>query len=88
MPGRIATKTVNSLPPAEPHFEIAFNHTLINIRNLKKGYRTGPPLYKTVPVIKNLNFDFYDNQIPTLLGFNGAGKSTLIDLITGKSENF
>lgn len=64
-------------------FEPPQTSPIICIRSLLKGFRSGAPKFQWQPVIRNLNFDFHDNQITALLGFNGAGKTTLIDLITG-----
>lgn len=68
IPSRAIRKPIDALPPPGPRFELAPNHPIINIRNLKKSYRAGPPNFKLSTVIENLNFDFYDNQITALLG--------------------
>ncbi|XP_029463774.1 ATP-binding cassette sub-family A member 12 [Rhinatrema bivittatum] len=39
--------------------------------------------YQTKSVVHNLNLNFYEGQLTTLLGHNGAGKTTTISMLTG-----
>nr|XP_033321242.1 retinal-specific phospholipid-transporting ATPase ABCA4-like isoform X1 [Megalopta genalis] len=55
----------------------------IQIRNLKKTYRTGCLRKTTVQALKGISIDLYKGQITALLGHNGAGKTTLMSIITG-----
>jgi len=49
---------------------------MLKIIDLTTGY--GP-----VEVLHDVNLDFKDSRIVTVLGANGAGKSTLIKTISG-----
>ncbi len=42
----------------------------VSIRNLGKTYSNGKE------ALRNLNIDFYEDQITSFLGHNGAGKTT------------
>ena len=42
----------------------------VSIRNLSKIYSNGKV------AVRNLNLDFYEDQITSFLGHNGAGKTT------------
>ncbi|KZC13655.1 PREDICTED: ATP-binding cassette sub-family A member 1-like [Dufourea novaeangliae] len=55
----------------------------VQIRNLKKTYRTGFLRKTTVQAVKGISMDLYKGQITALLGHNGAGKTTLMSIITG-----
>ncbi|KAF7399046.1 hypothetical protein HZH66_006943 [Vespula vulgaris] len=55
----------------------------IQIRGLKKSYRTGLLQKSMVHALKGISLDFYKGQITALLGHNGAGKTTLMSIITG-----
>lgn len=49
---------------------------LLKVEGLHSGYGQ-------IPVLRDLNFSVYRNEIVSLLGSNGAGKSTLIRTISG-----
>jgi len=49
----------------------------VSIRNLSKIYSNGKV------AVRNLNLDFYEDQITSFLGHNGAGKTTTISILTG-----
>ncbi|XP_076238688.1 ATP-binding cassette sub-family A member 17 isoform X2 [Calliopsis andreniformis] len=55
----------------------------IQIRNLKKTYRTSYLQKTTVQALKGISMDLYKGQITALLGHNGAGKTTLMSILTG-----
>ena len=38
--------------------------------------------YHQTPFIENLNIEFKENQITTIIGSNGSGKSTLLMLLS------
>ena len=42
----------------------------VTVRNLGKTYSNGKE------ALRNLNIDFYEDQITSFLGHNGAGKTT------------
>lgn len=50
----------------------------VSIRNLGKTFSNGKE------AVKNLNLNFYQNQITSFLGHNGAGKTTTMSV---KIEN-
>ena len=52
----------------------------LRIKNIKKTFGDG----KTA--VKNVNLNFYKDEIFALLGHNGAGKTTLISMLTGLYE--
>ncbi|XP_078049321.1 phospholipid-transporting ATPase ABCA3 isoform X2 [Augochlora pura] len=55
----------------------------IQIRNLKKTYKTGFLRKTVVQAVKGISLDLYKGQITALLGHNGAGKTTLMSIVTG-----
>ncbi|XP_008205027.1 phospholipid-transporting ATPase ABCA1 [Nasonia vitripennis] len=55
----------------------------IQIRNLKKHYKTGLFSKEKVHALKGISVDFYQKQITALLGHNGAGKTTMMSILTG-----
>ena len=48
---------------------------IIELRDLSKNYK--------VPVLNNLNYEFFSKKIYLIVGDNGSGKTTLIKLILG-----
>jgi putative ABC transport system ATP-binding protein len=56
---------------------------IIRTENLFKQFLTG----KTeVPVIKNLNVEFYEGEFSVIMGNSGSGKSTLLYLLSGLDD--
>ena len=55
----------------------------IQIRNLRKTYKTGFPRRTMVQALRGISLDLYRGQITALLGHNGAGKTTLMSILTG-----
>ena len=47
----------------------------VSLRNLGKTYSNGKV------AVKNLNLDFYEDQITSFLGHNGAGKTTTMYIV-------
>ncbi|KOC60391.1 ABC transporter A family member 6 [Habropoda laboriosa] len=55
----------------------------IQIRNLKKTYKSIFLRKSAVHAVKGITMDLYKGQITALLGHNGAGKTTLMSILTG-----
>ncbi|XP_008203603.1 phospholipid-transporting ATPase ABCA1 isoform X2 [Nasonia vitripennis] len=55
----------------------------IQIRGLKKEFRTHLFGKSKVQALRGISVDFYKGQITALLGHNGAGKTTLMSILTG-----
>ncbi|CAL7939781.1 unnamed protein product [Xylocopa violacea] len=55
----------------------------IQIRNLKKTYKSLCLRKTAVEALKGISMDLYKGQITALLGHNGAGKTTLMSILTG-----
>lgn len=53
--------------------------SVINVESLKKSYGE-------TRVLKELDFEVYENNITGLIGPNGAGKSTTVQILTGQLE--
>ncbi len=51
------------------------------VRGLCKEFKTLSGTVKTA--VKNVDLNFYEDQVTCLLGHNGAGKTTLISILTG-----
>ena len=47
---------------------------LLSAKNLSKSYGS-------IDVLKNINFDVYENEIVTIVGPSGAGKTTLLHIL-------
>ncbi|OAD58505.1 ABC transporter A family member 3 [Eufriesea mexicana] len=56
----------------------------IQIRNIKKTYKSICFRKSAVQALKGISMDLYKGQITALLGHNGAGKTTLMSIVTGK----
>ncbi|XP_050474315.1 phospholipid-transporting ATPase ABCA1-like [Bombus huntii] len=68
------------------NFEPVVNGALtpgIQIRNLKKTYKSICLRKSEVQALKGISMDLYKGQITALLGHNGAGKTTLMSILTG-----
>ncbi|OAD58503.1 ATP-binding cassette sub-family A member 3 [Eufriesea mexicana] len=55
----------------------------IQIRNIKKTYKSICFRKFAVQALKGISMDLYKGQITALLGHNGAGKTTLMSIVTG-----
>ncbi|CAK9811271.1 Phospholipid-transporting ATPase ABCA3 [Anthophora quadrimaculata] len=55
----------------------------IQIRNVKKIYKSMFLRKSAVHAVKGISMDLYKGQITALLGHNGAGKTTLMSILTG-----
>ena len=56
---------------------------LIDVRDLKKSFKTGFLARKQVDAVKGVTFDVRRGEIFGFLGPNGAGKTTTIKMLTG-----
>ncbi len=56
---------------------------LIDVRDLKKSFRTGLFSSKKVDAVKGVTFDVVRGEIFGFLGPNGSGKTTTIKMLTG-----
>ncbi len=56
---------------------------LIDVRGLKKTFKTGLFIKKTVEAVKGVTFDVRRGEIFGFLGPNGAGKTTTIKVLMG-----
>ncbi len=54
------------------------NHTLIEIQNLSKSFRTGP---ESLNVLKDINFKIRKGEIMAICGTSGVGKSTFLHIL-------
>nr|UOU03316.1 ATP-binding cassette subfamily A3-like 3 [Brachionus rubens] len=52
----------------------------VSLQNLTKKFRNG---FKKTTAVNNMNINFYENEIVSLLGHNGAGKTTTIFMLCG-----
>jgi putative ABC transport system ATP-binding protein len=56
------------------------NHSLVNIRNVKKDYTRGS---ERIEVLKGVNLEIPKGDFLALMGPSGSGKTTLLNLIGG-----
>jgi NitT/TauT family transport system ATP-binding protein len=56
---------------------------MLKIKDLCFSYQKGKKETDTYEVIRNLNFDIYDNEFVCIIGPSGCGKSTLLKMIAG-----
>lgn len=57
--------------------------SILEVKNLKKSYRTGFTLLNSTEVLKGLSFSIGEGTITGFLGGNGAGKTTTMKCILG-----
>lgn len=55
------------------------NHTLLEMRNISRQFRTGEG-------VQSVDFSIEAGQVHALIGLNGAGKSTLMRIMVGMSK--
>jgi len=58
----------------------------LSVQSVSKTFRVRgnkPNEYGYFPVLRNLSFDVYDNEIVSLIGESGCGKTTLLRIIQG-----
>ena len=65
---------------------VAEREKLIDVRDLKKSFRTGLFSRKTVEAVRGVTFDVVRGEIFGFLGPNGSGKTTTIKMLTGLIE--
>ena len=65
---------------------VAEREKLIDVRDLKKSFRTGLFSRKTVDAVRGVTFDVVRGEIFGFLGPNGSGKTTTIKMLTGLIE--
>jgi ribose transport system ATP-binding protein len=53
-----------------------YQKSILELKNISKSF-------SGVPVLDNINIDFREGEIHSIVGENGAGKSTLIKIISG-----
>lgn len=58
----------------------------IQVRKIRKIYKTGFFNTTTIHALKNITIDFYKNKISVILGNNGAGKSALLSILSGTNS--
>jgi len=56
------------------------NHSLIELRNVVKNYKTTAGDF---PALKGINLDMKAGEFVSVIGKSGSGKSTLLNMITG-----
>ena len=54
------------------------NRHFLSLHKLSKSFKDG---YEKISVLKNININFDDNKIVSLVGPSGSGKSTLLHLL-------
>ena len=54
------------------------NKYFLSLISLSKSFKDG---YEKISVLKNINLNFEDNKIVSLVGPSGSGKSTLLHLL-------
>ena len=54
------------------------NKYFLSLHKLRKSFKDG---YEKISVLKNININFEDNKIVSLVGPSGSGKSTLLHLL-------
>lgn len=60
-----------------------FKNALIQIRNLRKTYKSGDT---NIEVLKGIDLDIYEGEFLVILGESGCGKSTLLNIVGGMIE--
>ena len=63
-----------------PRTDPGDNHTLIDLRDVSKSYKTDAG---EVPVLKDINLQVGEGEFVGIVGPSGSGKSTLINMFTG-----
>ena len=56
------------------------NHSLIELRNVAKNYKTAAGDF---PALKDVDLDMKAGEFVSIIGKSGSGKSTLLNMITG-----
>lgn len=61
------------------------NNVILKVENLNKNYIHND---KSFHILKDLNFEIYENDIVALIGKSGSGKTTLINCISKTDNEF
>lgn len=60
------------------HLPIRYSIFMIQLRSIKKAYRTD---YTKLEVLKGIDLDIEDGEFVSIMGSSGSGKSTLLNII-------
>lgn len=69
-----------SFPTMNAHSEIERNHTMIELHDVQKTYRSAAGDFTA---LKGIDLHFNAGEFVSIIGKSGSGKSTLLNMITG-----
>ena len=69
-----------NIPPENGVGSSNGNHSLIELRNVSKNYKTAAGDFLA---LKGINMDMKAGEFVSVIGKSGSGKSTLLNMITG-----